>query len=560
MVADREGLRRRGEILSAVGFVANALLQSSDWRESIDTVLERLGKSIDSNRAYFFENHTSAQGEELTSQKAEWAADGITPQIDNPDLQNFPWIESGLGRWLTMLKQCKPIYGLIADFPEAERPILESQEIQSLIVMPVFSQNRLIGFLGFDDCETLREWSSAEFDALLVSTTTLGAAIERQQLEQQLRFAQKMEAVGGLAAGVAHDFNNMLQAITSFTAIAKQKIDEGCSAQDDLSEVLLAAQRAHGLTQELLTFSRKQESRPTNINLNELCRSVTTMVRPSLGTDIKLVEKFQEKAPVIHADSSLVTQVILNLCINSRDAMPDGGILEISCARRTVDATDLELDEAPTRGEYAVLSVKDTGVGFSPELRHRVFEPFFTTKEVGRGTGLGLSVAYAAVKQSNGFIDVRTGLNQGAQFDVYFPFVFAPVSTAGDPGELVLGTETILLVDDEPLVLSSMKASIEALGYRVFIARSGLEGLEVYKKHADEIDLVLTDSAMPKMDGFGLRDAVLDINDSAKVIMLSGFALDLSSVPMEKRDNLVILQKPIRLRVLSKSIRDMLSV
>lgn len=418
---DMSALQRRDQILSAVGFVANTLLQSSDWRDAIDVVLQRLGVAIGANRAYYFENHLSPDGVQLTSQRVEWAAPGIQAQIDNQDLQDLSWSEAGVERWLELLKQRKPVYGLIADFPESERGILESQQIQSLIVMPVFVQDKLNGFVGFDDCESLREWSLAEIDALYSAATALGAAIQRQRLEHQLRFAQKMEAVGTLAAGVAHEFNNMLQVIAGLTELAQLKIGDDSEAQKDLREVQLATEQAHGLTQQLLMFTQERESQSKNIDLKQLAESVMRMIHPTLGHAITVSHDFSSVPLVINADSALVRQILVNLCLNARDAMPDGGQLEVSCGRRLLGGRDSEFTETDLEGEYAILSVKDTGVGIPAQIRDRIFEPFFTTKKQGDGTGLGLSVAFGSVQQCGGFIQVRSQPDQGAQFDVFFP-------------------------------------------------------------------------------------------------------------------------------------------
>jgi signal transduction histidine kinase/ActR/RegA family two-component response regulator len=555
---DPRALQRRDEILSAVAFVANAFLLCSDWPDAMDAVLERLGNAVGANRAYYFQNHTSPEGVELTSQRAEWAAEEVSPQIDNRDLQDVPWVAAGMERWLRLMKDRKPVYGLIADFPESEREILESQQIQSLIVMPVFVKNRLSGFLGFDDCETLREWSAAEIDALLTATTVLGGAMERQQLEDQLRFAQKMEAVGSLAAGVAHDFNNMLQAISAFTSIAKDKIAADHAAHRELNKVLAATEHANCLTRQLLTFSRKQESKPTNIDLNELCRSVITMIRPVLGSSIDLSEALPTISPVIHADSGFVSQVLLNLCLNARDSMPDGGRMEITCGRHTIEVDDLEPSQTPAAGDYAIVSIKDSGVGIDPELREKIFEPFFTTKQTGEGTGLGLSVAYGSVKQCGGHIEFFSEPGKGTQFDVLFPLVQEPAPVPQASEKVPRGTETILLVDDEPLVLRSTQVLIESLGYRVLIATDGDNGLQVFEDHAEKIDLVITDSVMPGMDGFAFREAVLAIDRQMKVIMLSGYSTRQDSMEFANEQGQAFLPKPFRQHQLAATIRDVL--
>ena len=414
--------QQHGEILASVSFAANQFLQTANWRDELDGVLERLGLSVRANRAYFFKKHVrSSDGTILVSQIAEWVAEGISPQIDNPDLQDFPLVESGLARWLSLLERRQPIIGLISEFPASERDIFESQQIQSLVAMPVFSEGRFYGFLGFDDCETLRTWSSAERDALSAAAGVMGAAVDRQRLESQVRFAQKMEAIGGLASGVAHDFNNILHAITTLTQLALEKLPEGPSPREELESVLVATERATELTRQLLIFARKQELQPRLLDLGTVCESVVRMLKPGLHINTKLSVQIEKPVPMIYADAGLISQVLLNLCLNASDAMPDGGVLSVGCGATTINDEEAKRSPHAVPGEYAVLTVKDSGRGMNRATRERIFEPFFTTKEEGEGTGLGLSLAFGTVTQCGGFIDVQSKPNQGSEFLVYLP-------------------------------------------------------------------------------------------------------------------------------------------
>ena len=580
-------LRRRDNILSAVSFAASVFLQSSGWREALDTALQRLGEAAQANRAYVFQNHLrGSDGAILTSQLAEWVAPGVEPQLENPDLQNFPFVENGFGRWLELLSDRKPVYGLVSSFPEGERELFESQQIQSLVLMPVFSQQRLWGFLGFDDCEQLREWSVAETDALFAASTALGAAIDRSNLESQLRFAQKMEAVGSLAAGVAHDFNNMLQAIDAFTRIAKSKIQDDHTAQTDLDEVLMASGRAHQLTRQLLSFSHKQESNPTNLSLSDVCESIITMVRPLLGGSVDLATDIIRPSPVVYADSEMVSQMLLNVCLNANDAMPNGGRLEVTCSSCVVTPSQVESIEGVDPGPFARLTIRDTGSGMTREIQDRIFEPFFTTKSIGRGTGLGLSVAYGEIQKIGGFIEVESSPDEGSEFRIFLPLIDEPREDErciDEPREderckmtrcedercederckdptrpaPAIGAETILLVDDEPAVLASFKQLIESAGYHVLTATNGAHGLKVFRDHVDEIQLILTDSVMPELDGLGLIEAVIESDPEAKIILLSGYPPTLPPGAIEWR-NVRHMQKPIGGDILHNAIRELL--
>ena len=547
---------RRDQILSAVGIASSVLLKSASWKDALGPALERLGQAAAANRAYFFENETLPDGQIVTSQVAEWAAEGIEPQIDNAELQNFPFVAAGLGRWLDLLTQRKPVHGLISNFPEAERAILESQGIQSLVAMPVFANDKLVGFLGFDDCVSLREWSAPEFDALFAAATALGAAIERQELEQQLRFAQKMEAVGVLASGVAHDFNNMLQAIVSFTSVAKFKLADDDSVQEILDEILAASNRAHSLTRQLLSFSRKEDSRPRDIDLREICESVVTMLKPTLGTTIELAVDIADPAPIIFADASLFSQVLLNLCLNACDAMPEGGQLRIQINSGYVGRNAIEPYSGVNEGDFAVISVIDDGCGMTESVQDRIFEPFFTTKEVGRGTGLGLTVAYATIHQGGGFLEVFSNPGEGTRINVCMPVSKQPRQESSTNKTAACGSELLLLVDDEPMVLSSTQKLLQAAGYRVLTATNGKEALQIYQDHIQDIELVITDSVMPIMDGTTLIQSILGLNANARAILTSGDPASASA--LQEMPNVVLLQKPVTNQRLHETIRQQL--
>jgi len=550
---------RRDQFLSAVAFAANAFLKSANWQDAMDAVLAKFGTAAGANRAYFFQNDLRDDGVVTTSQIAEWCAPGIEQQIDNPDLQAFPFVEAGMGRWTEVMAKGQPIHGLIADFPETEREVLEAQDIRSLVVMPVFSQNKWVGFLGFDDCERLREWTSVEMDGLFAAATALGAAIDRNHLEQQLRFSQKMEAIGRLASGLAHEFNNVLQAIEGLTAIAKLKIDKGDDAQQDLDEVLQASNRAASLTRQLLVFSRKQDQDFQVVDLSEVCNSAATMIKPMLGGSIVLTLDVVDPAPTVFADAGLFVQVLVNLCLNAREAMPGGGTLEISCdTTKMADRTPLDeqakdVIATTEASEYACVTVRDTGCGMDAEVREQIFEPFYTTKD--NGTGLGLSIAYGTVKQCGGFIKVESTLNQGTVFRIYVPIM------ERSPGPKVVGqgatgSETILFVDDELLIRQIIQRLLESMGYRVLTADNGRTGLEVYKNHQHEIDVVLTDLLMPEMDGVAMIESIFQQNPEVKTILISGCVVNLSDSVLCK--GTVVLQKPIRKEALELAIRSVL--
>ena len=549
-------MRSGGPILSAVAFAANEFLKSANWKDALDDALEQLGTAVCANRAYFFENSFSDSGELLTSQIAEWTAPGISSQIDNSDLQKFPYVAAGVGRWVDIMSQRMPVHGLVSEFPEAEREILSAQDIRSVVVMPVFVHDEFAGFIGFDDCENLRQWEASEFDALFAAATALGAAIERQHLEDQLRFSQKMDAIGNLAAGVAHDFNNMLQAIVGLAHIAKSKVGQDHPVQEELDEIIVASDRSETLTRQLLVFSSKQDAMHEVLDLGETCESVRTMVRPILGASIALSLKVDEPAPTIFVNAGLFVQVLMNLCINARDAMPDGGELEIKCNSVELDDASIGQNSTALPGKFACVTISDTGSGMTPEISEKIFEPFFTTKEQGEGTGLGLSVAYGIVRQCGGLIKVKSMVGAGTSFSIYVP-ITEKTKYKTSPAPPVPGSETILVVDDEQLVLESTVVFLEAVGYKLLTADNGLDALEIYRTHYEQISLVLTDSSMPGMEGAALLQEALKINSDVKAVMFSGYVTDVPDW-LKNNKNISVLQKPLQPDKLTEIIRELL--
>ena len=544
---------RRDNILSAVGYATSEFLRSVDWKVALDSVLERLGRAASANRAYFFENRNSENGRVSTSQLAEWTAPGVEPQIHNPDLQNVIYVEAGMERWAELMRDRQPVHGLVHEFPESEREILESQDIRSLFVMPVFSGANWVGFLGFDDCENQRNWSRPEFDALFTSAEALGAAIERQRLEQELRFAQKMEAVGGLASGIAHDFNNVLQAIVGLAEWAKLEIENGELPVARLNEIIDTGTRAGSLTQQLLVFCHKQEANPEIVSMRPVVDVVVSMLKPALRGAIELSVEIKDPEPKVYADSGLLSQVLLNLCLNACDAMPEAGKLLLSGDSVELNDTDVAMHNEAQAGTYMRFAVADTGHGMEASVREKVFEPFFTTKKIGAGTGLGLSVARTIVTNFGGFIAVDSAINVGTCFSVFIPLASDSSELEQQTGASYRAKETVLLVEDEPVLLRIAQQSLESAGYTVITAIDGSEGLERFYQEPASIDIVITDYLLPNLDGVSMIQSIRQSHPATKVIVMSGAFPE--RLP---KDNCRFLQKPVRINTLIQTIRDLL--
>ncbi len=380
------------------------------------------------------------------------------------------------------------------------------------------------------------------------------------QLEQQFRQSQKMEAIGRLAGGIAHDFNNLLTSILGYSRLIKDELPEGSPFTNDLDEVINAGERAAALTRQLLTFSRKQAVQTRPVKLNGVVMDMDKLLRRTLGEDIELVTILDSEMGFANADTGLLEQIIMNLAINARDAMPRGGTLTIQTSTANLNDHFCACHAGVKPGRYVLLSVRDTGMGMSREIYERCFEPFFTTKEKGKGTGLGLSIVYSIVEQLNGFITVDSAPDRGSAFTAYFPAVAAATekSQAYERIELPRGQETILVVEDEEAVRRLTVRLLESLGYKVLQARHGGEALLICERHEGQIDLVLTDVVMPHIGGQELVQRLMQIRKDFKVLYMSGFT-DTAFVSREEgQGKTPLILKPFTNEALARRVRDML--
>ncbi len=394
----------------------------------------------------------------------------------------------------------------------------------------------------------------------VASFVALGHDVARErQLELEMRHAQKLEAVGRLAGGVAHDFNNLLTVMTTCAGLAAETLDEDHPAHAEVAEIQRAVERASRLTQQLLAFSRKQVLLPRILDLNEVVRGVETMLRRLLGEDIEIVVQPAADLRSIEADPGQLEQVIANLCVNARDAMPEGG-------RITLGTRQHEASAAPTAGAdprttrarpHAELWISDTGGGMDDATREHLFEPFFTTKERGKGTGLGLSTVYGIVQQSGGEIEVESALGAGTTFRVLLPSAVAPSEPAPARRReraAIRGTESILLVEDEAAVRKVVARQLRHAGYGVVEAADGEEAIDVAMRREVPFDLLVTDLIMPKRSGVETARAIRAADKAAKVLFISGFSDETRRMPA----GAALLPKPFSGEELLQSVRDVL--
>jgi nitrogen-specific signal transduction histidine kinase/ActR/RegA family two-component response regulator len=384
---------------------------------------------------------------------------------------------------------------------------------------------------------------------------------ERHSLEAQLRHAQKMESVGRLAGGVAHDFNNMLSVILGYTGFALEAVRPGDPLHDDLKQVQSAAERAASLTRQLLAFSRKQVLSPEALDLNDVVRGLEDMLRRLLGEDVELELSLEEGLGSVKADRGQLEQAILNLAVNARDAMPQGGRLSIETADLELDAEHAAHHLGVTPGPYVLLALADTGCGMDEETRSRAFEPFFTTKAPGQGTGLGLAMVYGLVQQSAGSVWLYSEPGRGTVFKIYLPRVDAAVTVPGKrmPDNVERrGTETILIVEDEDAVRMAAERILLAAGYTVVSAANGGEALELCELNSDDIDLLLADVVMPQMSGRELADRVSGLWPNLKILYMSGYSDNALVHHGVLEPGTRLLAKPFTAEDLRRKVREVL--
>ena len=472
-----------------------------------------------------------------------------------------------------LIKDEKDIQEMLSRFPNL-LPALQAG-IRSMISVPLIVKDNVIGVIHI---QSLQENAYTEADVRLVERVgnQIAGAIanahlfkERIQaeekmaaLQEQLRQSQKMEAIGRLAGGIAHDFNNLLTVIEGYSELSLLGLRDGDPLKENIREIHKASERAANLTRQLLAFSRKQILEFKVLNLNDLIKDLDKMLHRILGEDIELIYRLSEEAGKVKIDPGQIEQVILNLAVNARDAMPSGGKLIIETGRLDVDEKDIKTTPDIGPGNYVRVSITDTGVGMTPEVKEHLFEPFFTTKAKGKGTGLGLSTVYGIIKQSNGHITVFSEPGRGTTFNIYLPRVEAEedrVQSKTKPLSLLTGNETILLAEDEPSVRELATRVLSNKGYQIHSVSDGIEALKFVQEHPDKkIHLLLTDVVMPGMSGKDLADRLRLSAPDLKVLYISGYTDDAIVHHGVLDEGVNFIQKPFAPDALAKKVREVL--
>jgi signal transduction histidine kinase/ActR/RegA family two-component response regulator/CHASE3 domain sensor protein len=401
------------------------------------------------------------------------------------------------------------------------------------------------------------EWTDGHLVRMQIATDIT----ELKRMETQLNQAQKMESVGRLAGGVAHDFNNMLGVILGHTELALLKTDEDHDLVSDLNEIQKAAKRSADITKQLLAFARKQTISPRQLDLNDTVEKMLTMLRRLIGEDIDLVWQPGAHLWPMKMDPTQIDQILANLCVNARDAISGVGKLTIETGKKTFDEAYCKEHAGFIPGDFVLLAVSDNGCGMDKGTLENLYEPFFTTKDVGKGTGLGLATVYGIVKQNNGFINVYSEPGQGSTFKIYLPRLVAEEGVEKSVLEKKVaagGTETILLVEDEPTILRMTRMMLERKGYSVLSAATPVNAVDLAKTHADKIHLLMTDVVMPEMNGRDLSGQITALYPDIRLLFMSGYTSNVIAHQGVLDDGVAFIQKPFSMADMTVKVREVL--
>jgi len=559
----KEELLQTQRLLRGIAEAARVLMAEPEVLRAVRSAIEILGRASDAHGVSWFERHPHpATGEPCVSRRAEWRAEGIAPGGDEASSQNVPVNHPAFQRWETLLARRKGLYGSSREAPPEEGDLLRAQNVVAFAVIPVFrGDGECAGFLRFDECRREREWSDAEMDLLAAAASACAAALERHRLEEQLRHAQKMEAVGQLAGGIAHDFNNLLLVIGGYTHMLLKRMPSEHPDRKKIEGIQHAAQRAGALTRQILLFSRKQAPQVSRFDLGQLAEESGEMLRRILGENICVSVYRKDRDAGVRADPNHFNQVLVNLAVNARDAMPKGGEFTLVVARKTLAPGGRPSFPGVSPGEYVEMRVADTGCGMSLETQARLFEPFYTTKAHGKGTGLGLPMVYGIIRQAGGHIFVKSREGQGSLFTILLPRDEAsppPPPRVRAEAAFAGGAEALLVVEDNALVRDFLLDALRGAGYAPVGVASAEEALERMAKEGARMRLVLSDVVMPGISGIELARRLRAERAHLPIVLMSGFSDDNAALRATGESGCVFIRKPFDMIELCRLLRCLL--
>lgn len=604
-----DSLARRLRYEEGLAACSGVLLADAEPQEAITHALRHLLNASRASRVYVFENsYCTEVGPYAVLTQEVWSDDCASWCQPTPGLRLE--YNRGLHRWREVLAHGEPLADTLSSVPEGERVVLERFHAKSILLLPIGWEGRWRGFLGFDDIHTERPWSSDEVRMLRTAAEMLGACKERQRaeealrqaydelerrvddrtsdltraneqlsrevadrhraesekrrLEQQLRQAQKMQAIGTLAGGIAHDFNNILASIIGYTELGLRRMEGGSAGENGLpkyfSEVLKAANRARELVRQILIFSRQSDAERTPVYPHLIAQEVIALLRASSPANIEIEHHLNPDAGAVLGDPIQMHQVLLNLCTNAQHAIKrSGGTIEL-----VVEPVELETAMQTSHGHlkaggYLLITVADTGHGMDAATLERIFEPFFTTKSVNEGTGMGLAIVHGIVIGQGGAITVQTALDHGTSFQVYLPRYEGPSPETITPkNESLNGRERIMVVDDEPQLVALWTELLQSYGYEIVPFSSSLGAWESFRDEADRFDLVLLDQTMPGMTGAELAENILRERPDIPIIMATGFSESMTPETARRIGISDFVYKPILGNDLAMAIRKAL--
>ncbi len=562
-VASSERELRALGVLDAMASAAQKFLRVPYSEAAVAGLLEPIGRATEASRVYLFVNRRLQDGDWVADQQGEWCAEGIAPQAANPDLQGWSYRGSGNGWLYDRLVAGESFGSPVGELPGSLRRILEAQQIRSVLLVPVMAHGDFWGFLGFDDCLAPRHWAKVEVGALRLAASIVAAAVERRDAEASLRASEerlrrtlRIEASVRLAAGLSRDFEGLLAALRTAGERLLARLGGGDPLRAEVSEMLLAAERAADLTRELVVFGSQQPSRAVRLDLAEWFAQRATLLRRIAGDGVELVVDAAPLAGRVEIDPDLLEQALVALVQHERDRMPSGGRIELATSEVPASEVSARGAAEATAATYQRITLRDDAPHLDRPAAERLFEPFPEPPLGGQGSRLGLSIVYGIVRQCGGFVAADAHEPEGVVFDLYLP-VMAAGESAALPGDA--RPARILLVEDEDLIRALAEQILVDRGYVVLAAPNPSEALEVAARESAPIDLLLTDVVMPGSSGGDLAQRLLRQYPAMKVLYMSGYSDNLAFRFGLPQEGAAFLPKPFSADVLERKVRDLLA-